>query len=363
MTYQKTKKVLVALSGGVDSAVAAALLKKKGYYVMGGFMKTFSPENWEGVIQQECPWEKDQQDAQAVCKKLGIPFRSFHFEREYEQEILNNFFQEYQSGRTPNPDVLCNEKIKFGIFLQTAVQQGFDFIATGHYARIQNGWLLKGIDKNKDQSYFLYRLSKQQLRRTLFPIGELTKTQVRRLAKKWGLPNAEKKDSQGLCFIGNIRLRKFLRKKIPDKKGYIQDISGKIIGEHHGVWPYTIGQRKGIGIGGSQKPYYVVSRDVRKNALVVAQGRNNDSLYSQTIYLRYIHWINHTPQLPLDCSAKIRYRQEDQRCHIEYIENQEYYRVDFEEKQFACAAGQSCVFYDGDRVLGGGIIDETCPIG
>lgn len=371
----------MAMSGGVDSSVAAALLQKQGFFVVGGFMKNFSEESWSGVVKGDCPWEQDAADAKTVCDKLGIEFRSFNFEKEYADKVIEYFFAEYAAGRTPNPDVMCNKEIKFGLFLQKAMQLGFDFIATGHYARLRqeipisksqfpnkfqssNVILLKGKDPKKDQSYFLYTLTQDQLAHSLFPIGECTKKQVRELAREFGLPNAEKKDSQGVCFVGHINLREFLKQRIPERVGEIVDFSGRVIGTHPGAWYYTVGQREGLGIGGTG-PYYVAEKDVVNNRLSVA----NRLIGSNNLTIRDLHWIGGAPRLPLNCTAKIRYQQKDQACLVSQTNAKKIQRrsagfksasvsVRFAESQFAPAPGQSVVFYDGDQCLGGGIISE-----
>lgn len=369
------QKVLVAMSGGVDSSVAAALLLKAGYFVAGAYMKNFSPESWSGVVQPDCPWEQDVADAKAVCDKLGIEFQSFNFEREYREKVIDYFFNEYAIGRTPNPDVRCNKEIKFGLFLQKARELGFDYIATGHYARVKpfpplarggiegevEYELLKGVDARKDQSYFLYTLTQEQLRQVLFPIGEYTKTEVRQLAREFGLPTADKKDSQGICFVGQVNLREFLKQRLPEKIGEIIDASGQVIGRHRGAWYYTVGQRHGLGIGG-QKPYYVAKKDVTRNTLTVATKEYHRLVYDTTAVLKNVHWISSQPRLPLSCKAKIRYQQPNQVCTIFSPSQREQgqdggMRVVFEKAQFAIAPGQSIVFYKDDRVLGGGIIN------
>ncbi|MDP3740775.1 MAG: tRNA 2-thiouridine(34) synthase MnmA [bacterium] len=399
MQRGQSKKVLVAMSGGVDSSVAAALLKKQGYFVVGAYMKNFSPESWEGLIEADCPWEQDVADVQVVCEKLGIEFRSFNFEKEYAEKVIEYFFREYGAGRTPNPDVMCNKEIKFGIFLQKAKQLGFDYVATGHYARVRSvqslrGYsrsnpeiatastprddriiyeLLKGADPKKDQSYFLYTLNQEQLSRVLFPIGEYTKVQIRQMAKEFGLPNWNKKDSQGVCFIGHIKLREFLRQRIPEKVGEIVEAqSGRVIGQHPGAWYYTLGQRQGIGIGGGQ-PYYVAQKDVLNNKLTVVKNASppllnvrggEGELYSKVAILNSVHWIDKVPKLPLRCRAKIRYQQPDQTCAILPSPGvgrvaggrERSLLVKFSQPQFAIAPGQSIVFYRADQCLGGGVV-------
>ena len=360
------KKVLVAMSGGVDSSVAAALLKDQGYFVVGGFMKNFSPESWDGVVDRDCPWEQDFTDVKAVCEKLGIECRSFNFEKEYKDKVIEYFFSEYAAGRTPNPDVMCNKEIKFKLFLDKALELGFDYIATGHYARVETLTtlqhttynLLKGVDPKKDQSYFLGALNQQQLSHTLFPIGHLQKTEVRNLARKFELPNADKKDSQGICFIGHVNIREFLKQRIPERTGQVVDPSGRVIGEHRGAWYYTIGQRHGLAIGGG-KPYYVAQKNVAENVLVVSDSKTSEAIQKMSAALENIHWIGATPELPLNCQAKIRYQQPDQICSIFPPlegEGEGGVRVEFSSPQFAIASGQAIVFYEGDKVLGGGII-------
>ena len=266
---QKPTTVFVAMSGGVDSSVSAALLKEQGYNVVGVFMKNWSGDNFG--IQTDCPWEQDQKDVEKVCKLLGVPFITFNFEKEYRKQVVEYFFNEYKAGRTPNPDVMCNKEIKFGLFLEKALKKGTDLIATGHYARTEKDnkgkfHLLKGIDNKKDQSYFLYNLTQDQLSKTLFPIGNFQKSKVRKLAMKFKLPNAKKKDSQGICFIGDINVQQLLRAKLKRKKGDIIDIdSREKVGKHDGAHYFTIGQREGIGIGGTKEPYFVVGKDVEKN--------------------------------------------------------------------------------------------------
>lgn len=351
------KKVFVGLSGGVDSAVSAALLKEQGYEVTGVYMKNWSGDEYG--IQADCPWEQDQKDAQAICDHLGIEFRSFNFEKEYRDRVVEYFFSEYKKGRTPNPDVMCNKEVKFKLFLEKSLENGADYIATGHYARVtEDIKMLKGVDNNKDQTYFLYNITHDQLSKTLFPVGDFEKPKVRELARKFNLPNAEKPDSQGICFIGEINVLKFLMSRIPEKKGEIRDIdTEKIVGEHKGVYFYTVGQREGLGIGGLKEPYFVVDKDIENNIVYVGQGTNHPSLYKKEVELENIHWINkleETGQEERDLSASIRYRHKPQPGRLN-IEGEKIMFI-FDEPQRAVTSGQSLVIYKREECLGGGVI-------
>lgn len=357
-------KVFVGLSGGVDSAVSAALLKDQGYEVVGIFMKNWSGDDYG--IQAECPWEEDQKSAEAVAKHLGIEFRSFNFEKQYREKVVEYFFAEYQKGRTPNPDVMCNKEIKFKLFLEKAMEMGADLIATGHYARKVEETIeaksefkmLKGVDNNKDQTYFLYNLTYEQLSKSLFPIGEFEKPMVRELARKYKLPNAERPDSQGICFIGEINVLKFLMSRIPEKDGDIVDIdSNKVVGKHKGVYFYTLGQREGLGIGGQQIPYFVVDKDIEKNIVFVGHGTDHPKMYKQVVELENIHFINPNTLNKLTTqdvklTASIRYRQKPQSGTLD-MENKKFI---FEQPQRAVTSGQSLVLYCEDECLGGGVI-------
>lgn len=351
------KNVIVALSGGVDSAVAAALLLDQGYSVEGIFMKNWSGDQYS--LQEDCPWEVDQKDAENVCKQLGIPFRSVNFEKEYRAKVVEYFFSEYKAGRTPNPDIVCNKEIKFNVFLQKAVSLGADYIATGHYARILKSSdgpvLAKGVDKKKDQSYFLHTLSKKQLSRVLFPLGDLEKSEVRKLAKKYKLPVATKKDSQGICFIGKIDVSEFLRKRIDQSPGEIIDIESKeVVGKHDGISFYTIGQRQGLGIGGVKKPYYVVEKDIENNIIYVANGEDNPYLYHRSVSFS-------SPTFDkLDIksekvSASVRYRHDPEVGKLNFDDM----KFIFDKPQRAISPGQSIVFYQGDICIGGAIIEHS----
>lgn len=354
----KKKKVIVALSGGVDSSVTCALLKKQGYKVEAIFMKNWTPQSKEeGLIM--CPLTGDEKDARLLASQLRIKLSVISFEEDYRREVVENLFSEYKAGRTPNPDVLCNAKVKFNVLLKKALSLGADYVATGHYARknFQTGCyhLLQGKDQNKDQSYFLYQINQEQLAKCLFPIGEYEKPEVRKLAKKFNLPTASKPDSQGICFVGEVAMKEFLKQRIKPKKGDVVDTDGKKIGEHDGVWYYTIGQRKGIGIGGGL-PYYVVGKDMIKNRLIAARADHDEALFKKEMKVSEPHWVSgQKPKLPLNCQVKIRYRQNEQNCIITSIAVN-IARVIFAEPQRAVTPGQFAVFYQNKTCLGGGKI-------
>lgn len=348
------KKVIAAMSGGVDSSVAAAILKNIGYDVVGVFMK-FWQEPGKGRENRCCSLEAET-DARKVAAKLGIPFYVVDARKEFKKRVVDYFIEEYKKGRTPNPCVECNRWIKFGFLMDKLMMFKADYIATGHYARIQNSKLLTAKDKTKDQSYFLWTLTQKQLRRILFPIGDYKKSEVRPLAKKWGLPVYEKKDSQEICFVNN--LGSFLKKHIKIKKGDILTVDDKKVGEHEGLAFYTIGQRKGINIGGIG-PFYVVGKDFRKNALIVAQGNFGDALYKKEMIVKKVNWLGGKPYLG-KCKVKIRYMTKAVQAVIkkQKIKSKEQYLVFFNENQRAITPGQSAVFYKGSEVLGGGIIEK-----
>lgn len=356
MKNHSPKHIIVGMSGGVDSSVAAFLLKEQGHHVEGVFMK-----NWEeDDTDTFCPASVDMADAQAVCDQLQIPLHRINFSEEYYQNVFVDFLKEYNAGRTPNPDILCNREIKFKAFLHYAKKRGADFIATGHYARIQGLQLLKGLDANKDQSYFLYTLTKEQLAQSIFPVGELSKPTVRAIAEKISLKNHAKKDSTGICFIGERKFKNFLNEYVKANPGHIKTLEGNIIGQHDGLMFYTIGQRQGLKIGGLKNsldaPWYVIDKNIADNTLIVAQGQDHPALFKETLHATQIHWINGEPSVfPLIAKAKTRYRQEDQTCIIHKMENDQF-KVVFHTPQRAITPGQSVVFYQDDVCLGGGII-------
>ncbi|MEP2239543.1 MAG: tRNA 2-thiouridine(34) synthase MnmA [Maribacter sp.] len=394
------KKVVIGLSGGVDSSVAAYLLKEQGYDVIGLFMKNWHDDSV--TISEECPWLEDSNDALIVAEKLGIPFQTVDLSAEYKERIVDYMFKEYEMGRTPNPDVLCNREIKFDVFMKIAMQLGADYVATGHYCRkgtLHNAdgteiyQLLAGKDGNKDQSYFLCQLSQEQLSKTLFPIGELTKPQVREIAAKMNLITADKKDSQGLCFIGKVRLPEFLQQQLKPKTGKIVEVpagfdayerttpnfddknaelefyaekpvyhltDGKVVGEHQGAHYFTKGQRKGLHVGGTKEPLFVIDTDVNENIIYTGQGKAHPGLYRRTLFVKdeELHWVRTDLALNIDekleVKARIRYRQELQEATIYKVEGGIY--VDFKEMQSAITEGQFVAWYLEDDLIGSGVI-------
>ena len=358
------KTVYVGMSGGVDSSVAAALLKEQGYNVVGVYMK-----NWtKDLPGMPCPWKDDYQDAKRVAVQLGIDFRVYDFQKQYHQKVVDYMIEQYKAGRTPNPDIMCNQEIKFRLFLDSAIGDGADFIATGHYARISRAEgrgerveLVTAKNKDKDQTYFLYRISGEALSKTLFPIGEFkTKAEVRDLAKKLGLATAEKKDSQGICFVGKVGIRDFLEQYVAAKKGNIVDQNGVIVGKHDGAIFYTIGQRHGLDVGGGL-PYYVVSKDMKKNEVHVTTDLDDKMLWHNKLKLTDVHWINGQPDMSKKYRVRTRYRAPLVEATLQVAplgakNFQKTLQVALSEKIRAITPGQSTVIYDGERVVGGGIV-------
>ena len=348
--------VIVGMSGGVDSSVAAAKLIEEGHEVIGLFMK-----NWEEDDSEEyCSAAEDLADATEVCKQLQIELKTINFSHEYWTRVFQYFLEEYRNGRTPNPDVVCNKEIKFKEFLKWALHLGADYIATGHYARLEKRnrhyLLRKGRDKDKDQSYFLHTLSQEALRLAAFPIGDMKKDRVRLQAKEMGLPIHDKKDSTGICFIGERRFNEFLSRFLPAQEGEIKTLDGDSVGKHMGAYYYTIGQRQGLGIGGDGDAWYVTDKDVKRNIVYVVQGHDHPELMTKKVQAENLHWILDTPPiLPMYCKAKTRYRQTDQNCLISMIGHNTSH-IEFDQPQWAVTPGQSIVFYQEDVCIGGGII-------
>ena len=357
-----SKNIIVGMSGGVDSSVTALLLLEQGHQVTGLFMK-----NWEEDDGTEyCTAIEDLADAQQVCDKLGIPLKTVNFSAEYWDEVFEVFLSEFKVGRTPNPDILCNKYVKFNAFLNYAIKDlQADYIATGHYARVseKNGefFLLKGLDPNKEQSYFLYTMGQEQLSRTLFPIGHLHKPEIRKLAKAAGFENARKKDSTGICFIGERKFKEFLQRYLPTQPGEMRSPEGEYVAQHQGLMYYTLGQRQGLGIGGvknaPEEPWYVLEKDLTNNVLVVGQGHDHPLLFHSTLQASQLDWCgDQTLVEPVQCRAKTRYRQADQDCIVEPLVNNRC-KVVFDKAQRAVTPGQSVVFYDDEICLGGGVIE------
>lgn len=344
------KKVYVGLSGGVDSSVTAALLLQQGYDVTGVYMKNWSQD----LPGFECPWKEDYQDAKRVAVKLGIPFKMYDFEIQYRDKVVQYMIDEYQAGRTPNPDIMCNQEVKFKLFLETALEDGADMIATGHYSRVEDGALKVAKNTEKDQSYFLYRVTEDALTKSLMPIGDFTtKAEVRELARKFNLPTAGKKDSQGICFVGKVGIKEFLQQFVKTTPGIIIDQAGREVGEHDGAIFYTIGQRHGLNIGGGL-PYYVVGKDMAKNQVFVTTDLNDDRLWRENLTLTDLHWINGEPDLSQKYQVRMRYRAPLVKCSLKQVDGA--VEVILDEQVRAITPGQSAVIYDGDLVLGGGIV-------
>jgi len=352
---------MVAMSGGVDSSVSAGLVRESGIDCAGMFMK-----NWEEDDTGECPAAQDADDARAVAKHLGLPFHARNFASEYWDHVFADFLQEYRIGRTPNPDILCNREIKFKVFLEHAHDLGASHIATGHYVRkrVRNGvhQLLRGIDDNKDQSYFLYAITQQQLAAALFPVGHMCKSEVRSRARQIGLAVHAKKDSTGICFIGERKLSDFLARWLPPLEGEIKNASGQVLGRHHGAQFFTLGQRQGLGIGGvrgaSDAPWYVIGKNMDSNTVYVSQQHDHGALQAHTLTLSRLNWIGQSAPEPQPLTAKIRYRQPDQSCTLQMLSG-DLAEVRFEQPQWAAMPGQSVVFYSGEQCLGGGVIETT----
>ncbi|MBT2665589.1 tRNA 2-thiouridine(34) synthase MnmA [Bacillus sp. ISL-4] len=352
-------RVVVGMSGGVDSSVSALLLKNQGYDVVGIFMKNWDDTDENGV----CTATEDYNDVIAVCNQIGIPYYAVNFEKQYWDKVFTYFLDEYKAGRTPNPDVMCNKEIKFKAFLEHAVSLGADYVATGHYAQVEyrdgEYKMLRGVDNNKDQTYFLNQLTQEQLEKVMFPLGHIDKKEVREIAKEAGLATATKKDSTGICFIGERNFKEFLSNYLPAQPGDMVTMDGKVMGKHDGLMYYTIGQRHGLGIGGSGEPWFVAGKDLKRNVLYVCQGFDNDVLYANSLRAVNVSWVaEHIPAGEFTCTAKFRYRQEDSGVQVKVLENGDV-EVIFDEPVRAITPGQAVVFYDGEVCLGGGTIDEV----
>ncbi len=355
----KDTRVVVGMSGGVDSSVAALLLKQQGYDVIGIFMKNWDDTDENGV----CTATEDYNDVIRVCNQIGIPYYAVNFEKQYWDKVFTYFLDEYKAGRTPNPDVMCNKEIKFKAFLEHALNLGADYLATGHYAQVEyrdgEYKMLRGLDENKDQTYFLNQLNQDQLKRVMFPIGSLEKSKVREIAKEADLATATKKDSTGICFIGERDFKEFLSNYLPAQPGAMETLDGEVKGKHDGLMYYTIGQRHGLGIGGSGDPWFVVGKDLKRNVLYVGQGFHNEKLYSDSISAVNVSWVSDKEVAQeFECTAKFRYRQADNAVTVQILEDGNV-NVVFKEPIRAVTPGQAVVFYNGDECLGGGTIDEV----
>jgi len=350
-----TKTVVVGMSGGVDSSVTALLVKLQGFKVVGLFMK-----NWDETLPDgRCTADLDYQDVIKVCERLDIPYYSVNFVKEYWDGVFAEFLEDYRQGHTPNPDILCNREIKFKVFYQRARLLGADFLATGHYCQLQDSKLAKAVDQNKDQTYFLYAVDKNVFQHVLFPIGHLPKPKVRELANLFDLATKTKKDSTGICFIGERNFKNFLSQYIESQKGNFVDLHGKILGQHDGVCFYTLGQRKGMGIGGPGEPWFVVGKNLERHEVILAQGDDHPALYADGLVAKELNWLTDLPGHEFPCKAKVRYRQPEQDCRVK-IEGDKV-SVIFDRPQRAITLRQSIVFYLGDLCLGGGIITEVSP--
>ena len=341
------KTVYVGLSGGVDSSVSAALLKEQGDLVVGVYMKNWSKD----LPGFACPWKEDYQDAKRIAVQLGIEFKMFDFEKEYQEKVVDYMIEEYKAGRTPNPDIMCNQEVKFKLFFNTAIEQGADFVATGHYARSLNGQLLVGKDSNKDQSYFLYRVKESVLEKTIFPLGGFTKPEVRKMAEDRNLTTAHKKESMGICFVGKVGIKEFLQQYVKTEMGDVIDQNGKVIGRHEGAIFYTIGQRHGLDIGGGF-PYYVTGKNMKTNTVYVTSQIDDDSLWKDTLSLTDLHWINEPPKIGKVYMVRTRYRAPLVKAQFK----EKVTELILNDPVRAVTPGQSVVIYENERVVGGGII-------
>lgn len=355
----KNTRVVVGMSGGVDSSVAALLLKQQGYDVIGIFMKNWDDTDDTGF----CTATEDYEDVIRVCNQIGIPYYAVNFEKQYWDKVFTYFLEEYKAGRTPNPDVMCNKEIKFKAFLEHAMNLGADYLATGHYAQVEyrdgEYKMLRGLDENKDQTYFLNQLTQDQLSKVMFPIGNLEKPRVREIAREANLATATKKDSTGICFIGERNFKEFLGQYLPAQPGNMETFAGEVKGKHEGLMYHTIGQRHGLGIGGSGEPWFAIGKDLERNVLYVGQGFHNEKLYSDSITAVGVSWVSDREKpTEFKCTAKFRYRQEDNHVTVRLLEDNQV-EVIFDEPIRAITPGQAVVFYNGDECLGGGTIDHV----